>query len=48
MYLDYVRKHDLLLSTGSDSHGIPGRMPAKHRAEISRKLLERVGVKLEA
>jgi hypothetical protein len=46
MYLDYVRKHDLLLSTGSDSHGIPGRMPIKHRAEISRKLLERVGVKV--
>jgi 3',5'-nucleoside bisphosphate phosphatase len=48
MYLDYVRKYDLLLSTGSDSHGIPGRMPAKHRAEISRKLLERVGVRVEA
>jgi len=47
MYLEYVRKHDLLLSTGSDSHGIPGRMPNKHRAEISRKLLERLDVHIE-
>jgi predicted metal-dependent phosphoesterase TrpH len=46
MYLEYVRKHDLLLSTGSDSHGIPGRMPSKHRAEVSRKLLERLGVQV--
>jgi len=44
IYLEYVRKHDLLLSTGSDSHSLPGRMPAKHRAEISRDLLERVGI----
>ncbi len=43
-YLEYVQKHDLLLSTGSDSHSIPGRMPRKHRAEISRKLLERLGI----
>ena len=38
-YLEYVRKHNLLLSTGSDSHSHPGRMPVKHRAEISRDLL---------
>ncbi len=44
IYLDYVHRHNLLLSTGSDSHGIPGRMPIKHRAEISRQLLERVGI----
>jgi predicted metal-dependent phosphoesterase TrpH len=44
MYLDYVQKHDLLLSTGSDSHGVSGRMPKKHRAEISKKLLERLGI----
>ncbi|HYT33658.1 MAG TPA: PHP domain-containing protein, partial [Ktedonobacteraceae bacterium] len=43
-YLEYVRKHDLLLSTGSDSHCIPGRMPIKHRAAISQAMLERVGV----
>lgn len=45
-YLQYVRKHDLLLSTGSDSHSLPGRMPTKHRAEISRRLLERVGIQV--
>jgi 3',5'-nucleoside bisphosphate phosphatase len=39
-----VHKHHLLLSTGSDSHCIPGRMPVKHRAEISQELLERVGI----
>jgi len=43
-YLEYVQKHDLLLSTGSDSHSHPGRMPIKHRAEISRNLLERLGI----
>lgn len=43
-YLEYVRTHNLLLSTGSDSHSIPGRMPIKYRAEISRDLLERVGI----
>lgn len=46
-YLDYVGKHNLLLSTGSDSHGIAGRLPIKHRAETSRKLLERVGITVE-
>ncbi len=45
-YLEYVRKHNLLLSTGSDSHCIPNRMPIKHRAEISRDLLERVGIEI--
>ena len=43
-YLEYVRTHNLLLSTGSDSHSIPGRMPAKHPAGISCDLLERVGI----
>ncbi len=43
-YLAYVEKNNLLFSTGSDSHCIPGRMPIKHRAEVSRKLLERLGV----
>ena len=45
-YLAYVQKHDLLLSTGSDSHSMPGRMPIKHRAETSKQLLERVGVQV--
>jgi 3',5'-nucleoside bisphosphate phosphatase len=43
-YQEYVAKHDLLMSTGSDSHCMPTRMPMKHRAELSRRLLERVGV----
>jgi len=43
-YLEYVRKHNLLMSTGSDSHCVYGRMPIKYRAEISRNLLERVGI----
>jgi 3',5'-nucleoside bisphosphate phosphatase len=47
MYLDYVGKHDLLLSTGSDSHSHPARMPKKHKAEISRRLLERLGVTIQ-
>jgi 3',5'-nucleoside bisphosphate phosphatase len=46
--LAYARKHDLLTSTGSDSHGIPSRMPKKHRAELSRALLERVGIRVAA
>jgi predicted metal-dependent phosphoesterase TrpH len=46
-YQEYVRKHNLLLSTGSDSHCIPGRMPMKYRAEISRQLLERVGIEVK-
>ena len=45
-YREYVHKHNLLLSTGSDSHCIPGRMPMKYRAEISRQLLERVGIEV--
>lgn len=44
-YLVYATQHDLLMSAGSDSHSNPRRMPIKYRAEISRKLLERVGVK---
>ncbi len=46
-YLEYVKKHDLLLSTGSDSHSMPSRMPMKHRAELSRRLLERMGVSIK-
>lgn len=44
MYLAYAHRHDLLASTGSDSHGKPDQMPIKYRAEISRKLLERLGI----
>ena len=45
-YLAYVQTNDLLQTTGSDSHYIPGRMPIKHRAEISQRFLERLGIKL--
>lgn len=43
-YLAYAQQHDLLVSAGSDSHGPPGRLPIKHRAQLCQKLLERVGV----
>jgi predicted metal-dependent phosphoesterase TrpH len=43
-YEEYVHKHHLLYSIGSDSHSQPGRMPIKHRAEIIRPLLERLGI----
>lgn len=46
-YEAYVREHNLLQSTGSDSHGQPSRMPKKHRAELSRNLLERVGITIQ-
>lgn len=46
-FLEYVDKHNLLMSTGSDSHCFAGRMPMKHRAELSRRLLERVGVTIQ-
>jgi len=46
-YLAYAREHKLLQSTGSDSHSLlPTRMPIKYRAEISRALLERVGIEV--
>lgn len=47
VYQNYVRENDLLSSTGSDSHCIPGRMPRKHRADMSKKLLERLGVTIK-
>lgn len=46
-YLAYARQHHLLISAGSDSHGPPGRMPIKYRAELCRHLLERVGFEVE-
>lgn len=45
-YLAYAQKYDLLQTTGSDSHYITGRMPIKHRAEISRRFLERLGIQI--
>jgi predicted metal-dependent phosphoesterase TrpH len=46
MYFDYAGKRQLLVSSGSDSHG-PEKVPIKYRAELSRRLLERVGVPIE-
>lgn len=43
MYQEYARKHGLLTSSGSDSHG-PEKKPIKYRAELSRALLERLGI----
>lgn len=47
LYLQYVQTHQLLLSTGSDSHGTSEQMPIKYRAEISRRLLECVGIQVK-
>jgi predicted metal-dependent phosphoesterase TrpH len=46
MFVAYARQHNLLTSSGSDSHG-PQQKPIKYRAELSRALLERVGVRVE-
>lgn len=46
-YLKYTRQHDLLLSAGSDSHSVANRMPIKHKAEISRQLLERLDIQVK-
>jgi histidinol phosphatase-like PHP family hydrolase len=46
MYLEYARKHDLLVSSGSDSHR-PEKPPIKYRSELSRGLLDRVGILVE-
>lgn len=44
-YLEYAQKHNLLMSSGSDSHR-PSDEPVKYRAELSRSLLERLGVRV--
>jgi len=46
MYLEYAQQHHLLISSGSDSHG-PDKPPIKYQAELSRDLLERVGIQIE-
>ena len=45
MFVDYAQRHDLLVSSGSDSHGA-NRMPIKYPAQNSRKLLERMGIQI--
>ena len=47
MYLEYAQQHHLLISSGSDSHR-PDKPPIKYRAELSRNLLERVGIQIKA
>ncbi len=46
MYLDYAEKHQLLTSSGSDSHS-PEKKPIKYRADLSRRFLERLGVRVK-
>jgi predicted metal-dependent phosphoesterase TrpH len=46
MYREYAQTHRLLTSSGSDSHG-PEKKPIKYRAELSRNLLERLGVRIK-
>jgi len=46
MYLEYVQRHHLLASSGSDSHR-PEKPPIKYPAELSRALLERVGIAIQ-
>jgi 3',5'-nucleoside bisphosphate phosphatase len=46
MYREYAQTHHLLTSSGSDSHG-PEKKPIKYRAELSRDLLERLGIQIK-
>jgi predicted metal-dependent phosphoesterase TrpH len=46
MYLAYAQQHNLLVSSSSDSHG-PDKKPIKYRADLSRRLLERVGIQVK-
>lgn len=45
LYREYAKTHHLLTSAGSDSHG-PEKKPIKYRAELSRDLLERLGIQI--
>jgi hypothetical protein len=47
MYLEYAEQHHLLISSGSDSHGLD-KPPIKYPAQFSRTLLERVGIQVKA
>ncbi|MBL8166009.1 MAG: PHP domain-containing protein [Anaerolineae bacterium] len=47
LYLAYAKQHDLLVSSGSDSHR-PDKPPIPYRAELSRNLLERLGIQVSA
>jgi hypothetical protein len=43
VYQEYARRHQLLISAGSDSHG-PAKQPIKYRADRCRDLLERLDI----
>ena len=45
MFLNYAQEHHLLISSGSDSHG-SNKLPVKYPAELSRILLERLGIQI--
>jgi len=45
MFLEYAQQHNLLISSGSDSHG-SNKPPIKYPARLSRALLERVGIQI--
>jgi hypothetical protein len=45
MYLEYAQQHHLLISAGSDSHR-PDKPPIKYPAELSRTILERLGIQI--
>lgn len=45
LFQSYAQKHNLLISAGSDSHK-PEKPPIKYRAELTRDLLERVGIQV--
>jgi predicted metal-dependent phosphoesterase TrpH len=45
LYLDYAAQHELLVSSGSDSHN-PEKPPVRYRADLSRNFLERLGIRV--
>ena len=45
MFLEYAQGHNLLISSGSDSHS-PEKLPIKYPAELSRTLLEHLGIQI--
>jgi 3',5'-nucleoside bisphosphate phosphatase len=46
-FVSYAKRHGLLTSSGSDSHGPARQLPIKYRADLSRRLLERLGVEVK-
>jgi len=46
LYLEYAQKHNLLVSSGSDSHR-PDKPPIKYPAKLCRNLLGHVGIQIK-